>query len=191
MKKIIKILNLDNLESDKNYYIAHSVEINKELIYKYIEIQLLLLSPICPHICEKMWQKINIKNKFIVDEKFPVPNEKIDIMLLNNFLSLFRRNKLNYIKKNSHKFRLEFNNIKKHKIKKLNKWKSKNKYKSNNDIPNDLKLPNSCYICFLNKYKNYQINTKRIKIINNIIIISIIITYFIIISFHNYVKRIL
>eukprot|EP01084_Bolivina_argentea_P305184 527212_1 len=42
-----------------NYYVAHvNNGLNEKLIKRYINVQLLLLSPICPHITEYLWNKI-------------------------------------------------------------------------------------------------------------------------------------
>ena len=55
------------------------------LIKRFIEIQLILLSPICPHICEHIWLNV-LKNKAsIMNARWPVPSsEKIDEPLLNS-----------------------------------------------------------------------------------------------------------
>ena len=48
---------------------------NKELINFYIESQIKILSPFCPHICEELWE--TIKKKSLVSlESYPKANEK-------------------------------------------------------------------------------------------------------------------
>lgn len=42
---------------------------NKDLIFRFIEVQALLLSPITPHISEYIWKKLG-KVFFLIKEKF-------------------------------------------------------------------------------------------------------------------------
>lgn len=44
---------------------------HKELIFRFIEVQTLMLSPICPHICEYIWELLG-KPRSIMHEKWPV-----------------------------------------------------------------------------------------------------------------------
>lgn len=44
---------------------------HKELILRFIEVQTLMLSPICPHICEYIWELLG-KPRSIMHEKWPV-----------------------------------------------------------------------------------------------------------------------
>lgn len=53
-----------------------------DLVSKYIEIQALLLAPICPHICEHIWQLIG-KNESIMLAKWPIAGD-IDYNLLTS-----------------------------------------------------------------------------------------------------------
>jgi leucyl-tRNA synthetase len=48
---------------------------NKKLITKFIEIQTKLLSPMIPHICEEIWEKIN-KKSFVSKEPWPKSDDK-------------------------------------------------------------------------------------------------------------------
>ncbi|CAL1280646.1 unnamed protein product [Larinioides sclopetarius] len=45
-------------------------QMNQELVFKFIEIQLLLLSPICPHLCEHLWGLLG-KKESIMKAKWP------------------------------------------------------------------------------------------------------------------------
>ncbi|XP_078481637.1 leucine--tRNA ligase, cytoplasmic [Ciona intestinalis] len=53
---------------------------NRELIMKYIEVQTLLLAPICPHICEYVWGLIG-KGNSIMYAKWPVGGEVDDTLV--------------------------------------------------------------------------------------------------------------
>lgn len=44
---------------------------HKELIFRFIEVQTLMLSPICPHVCEYIWELLG-KPRSIMHEKWPV-----------------------------------------------------------------------------------------------------------------------
>lgn len=37
-------------------------DMNEQLVFHFIETQVLILSPICPHICERIWQIIGKVN---------------------------------------------------------------------------------------------------------------------------------
>merc|ERR550539_1557719 len=47
-----------NLQRARNFWRSNSTGLHKDLVMRYIEVQLILLSPICPHFCEFMWQSI-------------------------------------------------------------------------------------------------------------------------------------
>ncbi|XP_012534882.1 leucine--tRNA ligase, cytoplasmic [Monomorium pharaonis] len=96
-------LNLKIRETDKNYskmlykealrtgfyefqtardkYLQLSSKVNPNLIKKYIEIQIILLSPICPHVCEYIWGDLLKKDGFIVDAPWPVAGEVNEILI--------------------------------------------------------------------------------------------------------------
>ena len=68
------------LQKNGDYYVAHVSEgIHRDLIVRYIRAQLLLLSPICPHICEKIWKGIGEK-RMIVNESYPIPSATEDLI---------------------------------------------------------------------------------------------------------------
>ena len=47
------------LQMYRDKYRELSMEaMNKSLIIKFIEVQTLLLAPICPHVCEHVWEKM-------------------------------------------------------------------------------------------------------------------------------------
>jgi len=54
-------------QTARDKYLLLSPMVNLDLIKKYIEIQIILLSPICPHVCEYIWgdllKKVNFSFK--------------------------------------------------------------------------------------------------------------------------------
>jgi leucyl-tRNA synthetase len=60
------------LINDRNFYRAASGNgIHKELILRYIEVFILLISPICPHWAEKKWKDLK-KPGLVVNAPWPV-----------------------------------------------------------------------------------------------------------------------
>lgn len=55
---------------------------HRDLVLKYIEVQALLLVPICPHICDHLWQLLG-KTKSIMHAKWPIAG-KIEYNLLSS-----------------------------------------------------------------------------------------------------------
>lgn len=52
------------LQAARDKYLQLSPMVNLYLIKKYIKIQVILLSPICPHICEYIWEDLLKKVSF-------------------------------------------------------------------------------------------------------------------------------
>lgn len=42
----------------------------EDIVFHFLEVQAVLLSPICPHICEQIWQLLG-KDGLIVNTKWP------------------------------------------------------------------------------------------------------------------------
>ena len=62
----------------KHYIKRTNGDFNKEIINRFIESQLLMLTPFCPHICEETWEKIG-KENYISNAIWPsCDKEKID-----------------------------------------------------------------------------------------------------------------
>ncbi|XP_042902350.2 leucine--tRNA ligase, cytoplasmic [Parasteatoda tepidariorum] len=91
------------LQAARDKYRELTVEekMHKELVFKFIEIQVLLLSPICPHICEHIWSLLG-KKESIMKAKWPVaaPVDKILLKASSYFMDAV------------HKFRIRMKNIK-------------------------------------------------------------------------------
>jgi len=60
---------------------------NKELIYRFIEIQTILLAPVCPHVCEHVWGLLG-KTESIMFAKWPTAGD-IDFTMIraSNYLT--------------------------------------------------------------------------------------------------------
>eukprot|EP00488_Nonionellina_sp_1-RS-2012_P000536 TRINITY_DN11444_c0_g1_i1.p1 TRINITY_DN11444_c0_g1~~TRINITY_DN11444_c0_g1_i1.p1 ORF type:complete len:134 (-),score=15.04 TRINITY_DN11444_c0_g1_i1:663-1064(-) len=110
------------LQSNADYYVAHVDNgIHREVIQRYIDVQLLLLSPVCPHITEFIWSKIHKLNDFIANASWP-KSQNEDLIKTLQFESL---------PKVSHEFRNAYNSDEKDRKRKLNKRRKKgygNKY---------------------------------------------------------------
>ncbi|KRT82169.1 tRNA synthetase, partial [Oryctes borbonicus] len=72
------------LQAARDKYINLSAldGLNKDLILNYIETQALLLAPICPHVCERIWSMLG-KESSIVKSKWPTIG-KIDEILIKS-----------------------------------------------------------------------------------------------------------
>ncbi|XP_031557263.1 leucine--tRNA ligase, cytoplasmic-like [Actinia tenebrosa] len=53
---------------------------HRDLVFRFIEVQTLLLSPICPHLCDHIWRKID-KSGSIVDASWPVIGKEDEVLL--------------------------------------------------------------------------------------------------------------
>mmetsp|Transcript_18753 Transcript_18753/g.30824 ORF Transcript_18753/g.30824 Transcript_18753/m.30824 type:complete len:1084 (+) Transcript_18753:230-3481(+) len=88
------IAGFDQLQKARDTY-RDSVDVmHRDLILRFIELQALLLTPVCPHFCEKVWRLLGRKG-FIINELFPVAGE-VDVTLeranqyLHNSIKTFR-----------------------------------------------------------------------------------------------------
>ncbi|CAG0889606.1 unnamed protein product [Cyprideis torosa] len=60
----------------------YSGGMRKDLIFRFLEVQCLMLSPICPHVTEHVWRQILKKPGSIVTSSWPIPNKALDPVLL-------------------------------------------------------------------------------------------------------------
>uniref|UniRef100_A0A7E4UN93 leucine--tRNA ligase n=1 Tax=Panagrellus redivivus TaxID=6233 RepID=A0A7E4UN93_PANRE len=70
-------------------------KVREDLILKYFEYQAIVLAPICPHVCEKIWSLLG-KDGFVIDQQWPV-DLPVDPVVLDT---------VRFIEKNVHSFRL-------------------------------------------------------------------------------------
>ncbi|CAF4160835.1 unnamed protein product, partial [Adineta steineri] len=76
---------------------AESEKMNLHLLKKYIEVQTILLSPICPHICDYVYQFL-YPGTTIMNAKWPIAGE-VDESLIDSY---------NYLTDTAHDFRLRY-----------------------------------------------------------------------------------
>ncbi|KAI1715217.1 tRNA synthetases class I (I, l, M and v) domain-containing protein [Ditylenchus destructor] len=76
-------------------------EMRQDLVFRFIETQVLILSPICPHLCEHIWHLLG-KQSLIVTERWPVA-KPTDLVLaketdfLNRSIREFRLRKEGFL----------------------------------------------------------------------------------------------
>lgn len=63
--------------------ISSGIGLHKDLVFKYIETQVLLLSPIAPHFCDYVYREILGKNGSIHDAKWPIPEAAVSNELVS------------------------------------------------------------------------------------------------------------
>merc|ERR1712228_212293 len=130
------------LQSNADYYVAHVDNgLNKELILRYIDVQLLLISPICPHITESIWSTIHKLNDFICNASWPRAQSE-DLIKTLQFESL---------QTISHSFRNSYNSDEKDRKRKLNKAK-----KGSDKYVQFVNAYNGAHVCVADDYKPYH-----------------------------------
>jgi len=131
------------LQKNADYYVAHVDNgLNKQLILRYIDVQLLLISPICPHITESIWSKIHkSKNGFICNASWPLTQSE-DLIKTLQFESL---------QNISHSFRNSYNSDEKDRKRKLNKAK-----KGSDKYLQFVNEYNGANVCVADDYKPYH-----------------------------------
>jgi len=65
---------------DKYRELCGEVGMSKTLVLRYLEVQAIILSPICPHVCEHVWSLLS-KEGSILNTPWPVA-EKVDMMVI-------------------------------------------------------------------------------------------------------------
>ncbi|XP_071546480.1 leucine--tRNA ligase, cytoplasmic isoform X1 [Panulirus ornatus] len=71
-----------------------------DLVHRYLTTQVLLLSPVCPHVCDFIWQKVLGKPSSILHARWPITEEP-DLLLVKAS---------EYLADVSHRFRLRLKN---------------------------------------------------------------------------------
>lgn len=92
---------------DKYRELTSNEGMHQDLIFKFIETQVLVLSPICPHICDYIWNLIG-KPGSILRAQWPVAGEVDDILMKAS----------NYLMDAAHEFRVRLKAVMQPKIKK-------------------------------------------------------------------------
>ncbi|KAK4472683.1 hypothetical protein MN116_003913 [Schistosoma mekongi] len=116
-KEVLKIVFYELQAHRDRYREVCQGSIHTELIRRYMKIQLLLLSPICSHICEHIWLNLLNNKTSIFCEKWPELTCPVDrILLLQG----------RYIDDTAHAFRLQLKQYQSSKIFKSSKSSGSN-----------------------------------------------------------------
>ena len=57
-------------------------EMRLDLIEFFVEVQTLLLAPVCPHTCEHVWKNVLKKSSHVVNAGFPSKSKDVDVALM-------------------------------------------------------------------------------------------------------------
>eukprot|EP00002_Diphylleia_rotans_P001750 TRINITY_DN1098_c0_g1_i1.p1 TRINITY_DN1098_c0_g1~~TRINITY_DN1098_c0_g1_i1.p1 ORF type:complete len:1073 (-),score=277.98 TRINITY_DN1098_c0_g1_i1:104-3322(-) len=81
-REALKLGFYDLQAARDNYrsYVSH-IGMHKDVIYKFIEIQTLVMAPITPHYCEYIWGLLG-KDGFLVNQRYPEPSAPVNDALL-------------------------------------------------------------------------------------------------------------
>jgi len=85
---------------DKYRELCGEVGMSRPLVLRYLEVQAIMLSPICPHVCEHVWTLLG-KNGSILNTAWPVPGV-VDMMVIQQS---------EYLMEATRDFRLKLKNI--------------------------------------------------------------------------------
>ncbi|XP_018406074.1 PREDICTED: leucine--tRNA ligase, cytoplasmic [Cyphomyrmex costatus] len=88
------------LQAARDKYLQLSPKVDLKLIKKYIEIQIILLSPICPHVCEYIWGDLLKKDGSILNAKWPTVGKINEILIKSS----------QYLMDTAHTFRILLKN---------------------------------------------------------------------------------
>jgi len=75
--------DMENLRSQ--YSILSNGDVNASVIKRLLETQMVALSPIAPHFCEFLWQKVLKRDSLVVKEKWPTPPKETDAVLARQY----------------------------------------------------------------------------------------------------------
>jgi len=75
--------DMENLRSQ--YSILANADIHREVIQRFMEVQMIVLSPIAPHFCEHMWRTALQKPGLVVHQRWPSPETPVDEILLKKY----------------------------------------------------------------------------------------------------------
>mmetsp|Transcript_20311 Transcript_20311/g.62827 ORF Transcript_20311/g.62827 Transcript_20311/m.62827 type:complete len:488 (+) Transcript_20311:1-1464(+) len=75
--------DMENLRSQ--YGILTNGDVHREVIRRFLEVQMVTLSPIAPHFCEHVWRKVLGKESLVVQERWPTPEKAVDGVLSRQY----------------------------------------------------------------------------------------------------------
>jgi len=107
------------LHDDGHYYLAHcdGGKGHCKVVERYIEVAVVMLSPICPHLAEHIWRRLLRRESFCANASWPEAAEE-DVVKSQQFESL---------QKVAHEFRNDFNSDAKDRRRKMKKAKKGSK----------------------------------------------------------------
>merc|ERR1712080_732602 len=109
--------------------------VHRDLVIRYIETQAILLAPICPHICEHIWQLLG-KEDSIMSAKWPAVGEINDELLTRS----------RYLTECTREFRLRLKNM----------MNAQSKGKKKNNPEQALKPPSHGVVYIAREYPTWQ-----------------------------------
>jgi len=137
------------LQQHRDFWRHNSESWHQEIIDRFVRTQILLLTPICPHWCEHMWEKLGFAKKeksFVVNAPFPTPKE-LDYgnLMKYDFIQSFRK-----------AYSAEYNRSENNRKNMFNKAKKKK--------PDTVEPPmnNACRIFVAGEYFDYQLYTLKV-----------------------------
>jgi len=132
------------LQRHRDFWRHNCESWHQDIIDRFVRTQILLLTPICPHWCEHMWEKLGFAKKercLVVDAEFPKPKE-LDYgnLMKYDFIQGFRK-----------AFSAEFNRSENNNKKMYQRAKKKK--------PDTVEPPksNACRIFVAGEYFDYQL----------------------------------
>lgn len=85
----VLVYSFFDLYSKKEEYRIFAGSYHRESFFRYLAVQLLMLSPIAPHFCEKHWEiyqaAVGLNKTLIVSESFPALSAPVDAVLTRQF----------------------------------------------------------------------------------------------------------
>lgn len=73
-----------NLQSARDNYRLAEKQMNRSLVERFIEVQTILLAPICPHYCEYVWTRLLKRERSVRHAAWPASGPVDDALLAQN-----------------------------------------------------------------------------------------------------------
>mmetsp|Transcript_96334 Transcript_96334/g.220889 ORF Transcript_96334/g.220889 Transcript_96334/m.220889 type:complete len:533 (+) Transcript_96334:1805-3403(+) len=75
--------DMQNLKDEYRNYTNGNM--HKDLVRRFVEVQALVLAPICPHFCEHLWTKYLQGEGNVVKQLWPVPSKDEDLVMQRKY----------------------------------------------------------------------------------------------------------
>eukprot|EP01041_Mallomonas_annulata_P005684 gene5684-11471_t len=63
-----------------------NIPMHHDVIMRFIEAIIIMMSPICPHWCEMLWESMGNKEGFVIDAKWPSTSGNVDKLLRKQYI---------------------------------------------------------------------------------------------------------